>query len=139
MNAFANQNAQDALVLSLSEHGPQFSLGEHFRLIEMACRSGEDLVLVHPALIVLLNQVRRRFDAPVTITSGYRTASHNARLRNAVKNSKHLLGMAADIVVRGVSHQRVQSYVDALGIGGVGFGKTFTHIDVVGEARRWTY
>ncbi|MEL7168058.1 MAG: DUF882 domain-containing protein, partial [Bacteroidota bacterium] len=73
------------------------------------------------------------------ITSGYRTASHNASLRKSVKNSKHLLGMAADIVVRGVSHQRVQSYVDALGIGGVGFGETFTHIDVVGEARRWTY
>ena len=46
-------------------------------------------------------------------------------------NSYHTLGMAADIVVKGVSSKRVAQYAETIGTTGVGWyeGQKFTHID----------
>lgn len=45
----------------------------------------------------VLQPLRDYMGTPVTITSGYRTAAHNAAIRGA-KTSHHRRGMAADIV-----------------------------------------
>ena len=136
MNSFQSQHAQDVLLFSLQRHGPDFRLGEHFRLVEMASKDGADLVKVHPALLLLLEQVRRHFDRPVHLTSGYRTAEHNRRI-GGQPNSKHLLGMAADVQVHGVPPGDVAAYADRLGVGGRGSYPTFVHLDVDGRNRRW--
>lgn len=121
---------------SLRQHGPDARLSVYFRLIEFACRDGSDLVLVHPRLVMLLDQVRIRFRAPVTITSAFRTRTHNRTIGGAT-HSRHLYGLAADIQVRGVHPDKVARFAEILNPGGLGRYNTFTHLDVEGEGRRW--
>lgn len=136
--AFHGHTDGSATRYSIREHGPDFRLGEHFVLVEFASRDGADEVLVHPALVALLEAVREHFEQPVTINSGYRSAAHNRRIGGA-RNSRHVMGLAADIVVdRGaVSPNKVAQFVETLGPGGLGRYRTFTHVDVQGRNRRW--
>jgi uncharacterized protein YcbK (DUF882 family) len=79
--------------------------------------------------------------ATLIITSGYRAPEYNKRLRKggalAAKASLHQYGMAADLIVEGVSSERIWQHVRGLGFGGTGYyhGKT-VHVDV-GPARFW--
>ena len=86
---------------SLAKDGAkQLALG--FKVREFRCRDGSDVVMIDESLVVLLQCIREHFGKPITITSGYRTAAHNAAVGGA-KSSQHLLGRAADIQVAGVS------------------------------------
>ncbi len=125
-----------AKAYSLEEHGPSFQLSPHFRLIEFASRDGADTVLVHPALIDALEAIREHFGKPVHINSGYRTKSHNRAIRGS-RNSRHTMGLAADIDVRGVHPDTVADFAETLQPGGLGRYHTFTHVDVEGVSRRW--
>ena len=77
----------------------------------------------------------------IIITSGYRAPQYNTKLRRkgalAAKASLHQYGMAADVILKGVSSKRVWDYVRSLGFGGTGYyhGRT-VHVDV-GPARFW--
>lgn len=74
----------------------------------------------------------------VTITSGYRSAAYNATIKGSARNSYHVLGMAADIVVSGLSASSVYTRADASGLfGGIGRYSNFTHVDVGPRGRRW--
>ena len=112
---------------------------KNFTVKEFACEDGSDPVFISPELVKLLQQVRDHFEAPVTITSGFRTASYNAKVKNASKHSQHLYGMAADIQVKGVTPKKVYDYVDSLlpYTGGVGLYNTFVHVDVRKTKSRW--
>jgi len=77
-------------------------LTKDFRLEEF--RSPDNPVIpsdIRSNLMVLckfvLQPLRDYMGTPVTITSGYRTAAHNAAV-GGVKSSHHRRGMAADIV-----------------------------------------
>jgi uncharacterized protein YcbK (DUF882 family) len=88
-------------------------------------------------LIAILEELRRHFNTPITVTSGVRCKSHNASVGGSVF-SKHLEGKAADVLLKGVTPDRVYDYlVDRYP--GYGFGKyeTFTHIDSRGLKARW--
>lgn len=113
-------------------------LAPNFRVGEFACHDGSDTVLVDDELPELLQQIRDHFKAPVIINSGYRSPSHNAAV-GGVKNSQHILGTAADIVVRGVSPLEVAQYAEHLmpDRGGIGVYKDFTHVDVRAVRARW--
>ena len=136
--AFNGHADGSATRYSLREHGADFRLGENFTLGEFASRDGADEVLTHPALVALLGAVRAHFGKPVTVNSGYRSPTHNRRIGGA-RNSRHVMGLAADIVVdRGaVSPNKVATFVETLQPGGLGRYKTFTHVDVQGKSRRW--
>ena len=62
---------------SLAKDGAR-QLAPGFRVREFRCRDCSDTVLVDEGLVVLLQCIREHFGKPVTITSGYRTAEHNA-------------------------------------------------------------
>lgn len=126
----------DALRLSLRRDGPGLRLAPNFALVEFASRDGADEVLVHPALARLLQRLRNVAYKPVHITSGYRTPEHNAAVGGA-EHSRHVLGMAADVQVEGMSPADVAAWARAQGVGGVGEYDTFTHLDVYGVDRRW--
>jgi len=77
---------------------------------------------------------------PIIITSGYRTKATNDRLRregvDAVRNSFHIHGRAADIQIDDVSPARIAAVGSTLGLGGVGVYATFVHLDT-GPPRSW--
>ena len=129
---------------SLARDGEAY-LSPHFKVQEFRCKDGSDPVFVDTALVELLEQLRAHFGKAVTITSGYRTAAHNAAVGGA-KSSQHLLGRAADIRVQGVSVEDVAAYAESLmpGWGGVGrypvkAGRAtgWVHVDTRADKARW--
>lgn len=116
--------------------GKDYPVGEHFTLGEFQCRDGTLAVLLHDALVLHLDRMRRYFDAPVRVSSGFRTAAHNERI-GGVDDSVHLWGGAADIKVDDMDPSTVATFAEEEGFGGVGRYSTFTHVDVHGSRRRW--
>ena len=121
-------------------------LAPSFTVRELRCRDGSDTIMVDQALPVLLQAIREHFGQAVVITSGYRTASHNAAVGGS-KSSQHLLGRAADIQVQGASVEAVAAYAEALmpDWGGVGRypikpGRAtgWVHVDTRPNKSRWT-
>ena len=129
---------------SLARDGSR-RLAPDFQVRELRCRDGTDTVMVDEALTVVLQCIREHFGKPVVITSGYRTAAHNAVVGGA-KSSQHLLGRAADIRVQGVSVEDVAAYAESLmpDWGGVGrypvkAGRAagWVHVDTRADKARW--
>lgn len=113
-------------------------LSTNFKVKEFACTDGSDPVFIAPKLVTVLQKIRNHFGKPITINSGYRTASKNKAVGGATY-SQHLYGTAADIVVSGVSPKEVAAYAEKLlpNTGGIGIYSTFTHIDVRDVKSRW--
>ncbi len=121
-------------------------LSEHFKVREFRCQDGSDPVFIDSELVELLEKIRVHFGKPVTITSGFRTAAHNATVAKAAKFSQHLYGKAADIQVQGISVENVYAYADKLlgntgGCGiyppGLGRANGWVHVDVRKAKSRW--
>ena len=121
-------------------------LAPDFKVRELRCRDGSDTVMVDETLTVVLQCIREHFGKPVTITSGYRTASHNTRVGGS-RSSQHLLGRAADIQVQDTDPLAVAAYAESLmpGWGGVGRypvkagrAKGWVHVDTRPNKSRWT-
>ncbi|MBD9004891.1 MAG: DUF882 domain-containing protein [Faecalibacterium prausnitzii] len=129
---------------SLAKDGER-RLAPDFKVRELRCRDGSETVMVDETLTVVLQCIREHFGKPVTITSGYRTAAHNAAVGGA-KSSQHLYGRAADIRVAGVSVEDVAAYTESLmpDWGGVGrypakAGRAagWVHVDTRADKARW--
>ena len=132
---------------SLKADGAKW-LSPAFRVREFRCRDGTDTILIDEGLVVVLQCIREHFGKPVHITSGYRTAEHNAAVGGS-KSSQHLLGRAADFWVEGVPVATVADYAEKLlpGRGGIGrypkdaahpSRKTgWVHIDTRTNKSRW--
>lgn len=129
---------------SLAKDGNR-KLAPSFNTREFRCRDGSDTVMVDEVLVLLLQCIREHFGKAVTITSGYRTAAHNAAVGGA-KSSQHLLGRAADIRVEGISVEDVAAYAERLmpDWGGVGrypvkAGRAtgWVHVDTRQNKSRW--
>lgn len=79
---------------------------------------------------------------PYTMLSGYRSASTNAMLRrrsrNVAKNSRHVLGQAADLRLKSRSVSQMSQAAAAIRSGGVGkYNRSnFVHMDC-GPVRIW--
>lgn len=114
---------------SLKKNGAT-KLSTNFTAREFSSKDGADTILIDSDLVTLLQQIRDKFGAAVTINSGYRTDARNKAIGGA-ENSLHVRGMAADIVVKGVSAKRVAQYAEAIGANGIGWYETkkYTHID----------
>lgn len=77
-------------------------------------------------------------DAPIEVHSGYRTTRTNNATEGAARNSRHVVGKAADISVADVSSVKLAGLSSVLGQGGTGFyvGRGFVHVDT-GDERIW--
>ena len=90
-----------------------------------------------------LQVLRDEVKAPITITSGYRSPEHNARVGGA-KASRHLVGDAADIKVQGMTPKQVAEVIERLITqgrmeqGGLGTYSTWVHYDCRGTRSRWS-
>lgn len=130
----------DVKVYSLSAEGAK-QITPHFKVREFACSDGSDVVFVATSLVDILEAIRVHFGRPVTVTSGYRTVSYNAGLKNSSKKSQHCNGLAADIKVEGHTPKEVYDYACSLlgDHGGVGIYNTFVHVDVRASKSRFDY
>lgn len=113
-------------------------LSANFRVREFACSDGSDPIFIDTDLVKILQKIRNHFGKAVTITSAYRTPTHNKSV-GGTTYSQHLYGRACDIKVKSVSPAKVAAYVEKLmpNKGGIGIYKTFTHVDVRAVKSRW--
>jgi uncharacterized protein YcbK (DUF882 family) len=81
---------------------------------------------------------RNGHPSPIHINSGYRSMATNRKIEGAARNSQHILGKAADIVVPGVTPVKLAGMAAIFGRGGTGFyvGRDFVHVDS-GDERIW--
>lgn len=122
---------------SYAKDGTKF-LSKNFRVREFRCQDGSDVVFIESDLVDILQKIRDHFGKAVTITSAFRTASHNKKV-GGTKYSQHLYGKAADIKISGVTPSVVADFVETLmpSTGGIGRYATFTHVDVRKVKSRW--
>lgn len=105
-------------------------IAPHFRLSEFACPCCRQVIL-HPLLLKKLSKLREIINRPVYITSGYRCPEFNLKV-GGIKTSYHLLGLAADVRVEGMSVFELLEYAESIEFSGIGFyeKKNFLHLDV---------
>ena len=111
----------------------------HFTAEEFECSDGSPVPVQFygstQALMLQLEILRDELGAAITITSGYRSPEYNEQIDGA-KNSRHMLGEAADIMVAGRSPKFVADTIELLirrgrmKDGGIGRYRKFTHFDV---------
>jgi uncharacterized protein YcbK (DUF882 family) len=111
---------------------------KYFQRIEFRCKCGCGDANINPLLLPVLDDLREHFGAPVIINSGKRCAKHN-KVVGGAEFSQHVLGTAADVVVKGKTPVEVHEYLtgkypNALGIG---LYNTFVHVDVRKKKARW--
>jgi uncharacterized protein YcbK (DUF882 family) len=125
------------LVCSLTEDGDK-RIAPSFSVREFRSKCGADHVLIAAELAGILQHLRQHFGKPITISSGYRSPAHNAKVGGS-PTSQHMGGKAADIQIAGIAPQRVYDYMDKVigWHGGLGLYPTFVHIDVRRERKRW--
>ena len=101
---------------------------QYFTREEFRCpcgRCGGFPVEPKEALVRQLVAIREHFNVPITIVplppanahsggSGVRCQEYNDSLSGSVKNSRHVQGKAADIIVSGFSGSSVKAYCDSL-------------------------
>jgi len=125
---------------SLKKNGAD-RLTTHFRVREFRCRDGSDTILIDDKLVKLLEQIRVYAEAPVTITSAYRTEAYNARPEvGGARGSQHTKGTAADIITKGRTVAQIAKFAQAIGAGGVGLytKDNFVHVDArTGKKSYW--
>lgn len=92
--------------------------------------------------VAKLDRLREACGFPLFITSGYRTAAHNARV-GGVDSSAHTSGHAADIRANtSATKYRIISEAVKLGFTRIGVGATFVHLDDAPNLPQpvlWTY
>lgn len=119
---------------------------EFFSDKELRCKGSGELAM-DPLFMQKLIALRREYNKPIVITSGYRSASYNEMIGGA-KGSAHLLGRAVDIQCDGREAYQLMMLAVKLGFTGFGVaqsksGGRFLHIDdmPIGPLRPtiWSY
>lgn len=103
-------------------------------------RENVDVACLKPSLVRVLKTVERHYGKKMIVTSGYRSPTHNRKVRGA-RNSQHMYCAAADVQVPGVSKWELAQFVRRMpGRGGVGTycHTESVHIDV-GPERDWNW
>ena len=120
--------------VSMKALGRDYKISPHFKLSEMACKDGSDKVLYSTELMAKLEELRAYGGFTVSINSGYRTPTYNKKIHGASR-SQHVLGTAADIVVKKngavVNAKKVCCLCQSLGFKGIGYiSANATHVDM---------
>lgn len=123
--------------------GVSIQLSANFRSTEFDCHGVGccNETLVDMQLVEYLQKIRDHFGKPIIISSGYRCERHNRSVGGATA-SKHKAGMAADIMIAGVSPSEVAKYAESIGVKGIGLYETakdgyFVHIDTRASKSFW--
>ena len=103
----------------------------HFSARELACRCAgrycEGEYFHHPGFLDAL-EVLRAATGALTVNSGRRCALHNAAVGGAPL-SQHKVGIACDVRLAGHDPAALARAAVASGFRGLGFGRSFLHLD----------
>lgn len=107
----------------------------NFKGSEFRCKCGCGKILIAEELVQRLQRVRDHFGKSVTVNSGYRCAKHNKNV-GSTSSSPHLLGLAADIKIKGVSSKDIAIIAEQIGFDGIALiNDNAIHLDLKG--RKW--
>jgi len=131
LNEEVDQPVQIASAAGLARLAPNGLLVQR-EDVETAC--------LKPELVRMLHGIERHYGKRLVVTSGYRSPTHNRKVRGARK-SMHMYCAAADIQIEGVGKWELARYLRTMpGRGGVG---TYCHTDSVhvdiGPERDWNW
>ena len=122
-------------------------LSKNFSRSEFECSCGCGFDDVSVELVELLQEIRDEIEEPIAITSACRCKEHNEEVQKEANpayvpnssRSQHLLGTAADIVVRACTPDYVYQHIDNKHPDTFGLGKyrSFVHVDVRTRRARW--
>lgn len=131
------------MAIKTYKKGTSTKLSTNFKSTEFDCHGSGccSSTLVDEKLVDYVQKIRDHFGKSVTISSGYRCATHNKNVGGAA-GSYHAKGQAADIVVSGVTPAEVAKYAESLGILGIGLYETnsdghFVHVDTRTSKSFW--
>ena len=115
-------------------------LSRNFSRSEFACRCCGKAD-IDPRLVDALQELRDLANAPIRVTSGYRCSEHNRAVGGA-KQSRHLRGHAADIVIKSLSVAGMYELAEKVAVfrnGGIGVypEQGFIHVDIRDGRSRW--
>ena len=91
----------------------------------------------------VLQRIRNRCGAALSVNSGYRCPEYNKAIGGA-RRSQHPQCTAADIHCKSMASSKVADIAEELAeqravpIGGIGRYNTFTHIDIRHDKARWS-
>ena len=121
---------------------------KNFSKEEFDCNDGSEMPInIYHNMVKVANQLqilRNHLGKPIQINSAWRSEEYNASV-GGVKDSQHIMGRAADIVVRDLNPIEVYNTIEKLIMngeilqGGLGLYDTFVHYDIRGERARWDF
>jgi uncharacterized protein YcbK (DUF882 family) len=121
---------------------------KNFSKEEFDCNDGSEMPInIYHNMVKVANQLQTLRDyigKPIQVNSAWRSEEYNASI-GGVKNSQHIMGRAADIVIKGMTPIEVSKIIEELISkgdmlqGGLGIYSSFVHYDIRGEKARWDY
>jgi uncharacterized protein YcbK (DUF882 family) len=119
---------------------------KYFKIAEYDCQcknaqcEGKGVEL-DSKLLAIMDKIREKYGAPVSVTSGWRCPDHNKAVGGAA-NSTHMSGKGVDITAPDIE-KLYKICLEQAGLTGIGDGrkKGFIHIDVKPSKviRKWLY
>jgi uncharacterized protein YcbK (DUF882 family) len=103
-------------------------LSKNFFADEFACKCGCGIGQMNTAFIAKLQLFRDAWGKPMKVTSGLRCLRRNIEEKGK-PSSRHLIGMAADILVAPEDRWQFVRLAFELDFRGIGVGETFIHLD----------
>ena len=98
---------------------------EFFTEQEMQCK-GTGVCDMNEAFMSKLIKLRKKFNQPMIITSGYRHPAHNMAI-GGTRNSAHTKGRAVDVLVMGKEALRLVRLALDIGMTGIGVAQRGAH------------
>ena len=121
---------------------------KNFSKEEFDCNDGSEMPInIYHNMVKVANQLqtlRNFLNKPIHINSAYRSEEYNASI-GGVLNSQHIMGRAADIVIKGMTPIEVSEVIEDLIKkgdmlqGAIGIYSSFVHYDIRGTKARWDY
>lgn len=111
---------------------------KNFSKEELECSCGCEET-IDPILLITLQKLRDIVDKPFTINSAKRCIDWNISVGGST-NSWHTKGLAVDISIINWESKAVELLVrsaKALGFKGIGYYKTFIHLDLRDDVTTW--
>lgn len=107
----------------------------NFKSSEFRCKCGCGKIMIAEELVQKLQQLRDRVGKAVNVNSGYRCKIQNKKV-GSTDSSPHLMGVAADIKISGMTSKELAIIAEQIGFDGIALiNDQSLHLDLKG--RKW--